>query len=419
MNIQKKEGSVFGGVLLIAGSCIGAGMLALPVITSLAGFIPSLAMFLIAWLFMTATGFVLLEVNLALGHEVSLISMAQRTLGAWGRFFCWLLFIFLFYSLGVAYVAASGSILHDIVNDLTGFNLPASLASTFFTVGFGIIVYLGTKPVDYINRLLMIGLIIAYVILVILGVQYINPRLLEAQKWGYSAMSIPILIVSFGFHNMIPSLSNYLKGDLKRLRLVILFGSLIPLMIYLLWEAVILGIVPVEGREGLQSALDKGQAATHALNQVVQSPLIMISAQTFALFAIVTSFLAQSLSLVDFLADGLKISKHGFNRVLLLAFSLVPPFGLALIYPHIFIAALNFAGGVCAVLLFGILPVVMLYLLKKRNKALSDTFISKKSVLSLIFLIAIAVFVLEIIQESGAKRQSDDAIVEVDHAHPQ
>ena len=44
---MKKEGSVFGGMLLIAGSCIGSGMLGIPIVTGVAGFFPSLLMFAI------------------------------------------------------------------------------------------------------------------------------------------------------------------------------------------------------------------------------------------------------------------------------------------------------------------------------------------------------------------------------------
>lgn len=43
--MNEKRGSVLGGMLLIAGSCIGAGMLGLPIVTGLSGFFPSLAMF--------------------------------------------------------------------------------------------------------------------------------------------------------------------------------------------------------------------------------------------------------------------------------------------------------------------------------------------------------------------------------------
>ena len=39
-------GRLLGGILLVAGTAIGAGMLALPVSTGLAGFYPSLFLFL-------------------------------------------------------------------------------------------------------------------------------------------------------------------------------------------------------------------------------------------------------------------------------------------------------------------------------------------------------------------------------------
>ena len=82
---MKKEGSILGGVLLIAGCCIGAGMLALPVVTGIGGFIPSIILMVFIWLFMATTGMLLLEANLALGVNLSLISLAEKTLGKPGK----------------------------------------------------------------------------------------------------------------------------------------------------------------------------------------------------------------------------------------------------------------------------------------------------------------------------------------------
>ena len=95
MSSPTKAGSLLGGILLIAGSCIGAGMLALPVVTGVGGFVPSIAIFLFTWLFMSTTGLLLLEANLTLGYDLSLISLAQKTLGSVGKAGCWLLFLFL------------------------------------------------------------------------------------------------------------------------------------------------------------------------------------------------------------------------------------------------------------------------------------------------------------------------------------
>lgn len=397
-----KEGSVLGGILLIAGSCIGAGMLALPVITGVAGFGPSIAMLILAWLFMTSTGLLLLEANLAVGYNLSLISIAERTLGKSGKFLCWVLFIFLFYSLSIAYIAASGSILQSIMADLLGIEIPAWSGSLFFTLVFAIVLYVGTRHVDYLNRVLMAGLIVAYFILVLIGSLYINPEYLAVTHWKYAFAALPVLIISFGFHNMIPSLAMYLKGDVVRLRITVLLGSAIPLFIYLVWEAVLLGIIPIQGREGLLHALDQGEVATAALRAVVGRSWINTVAQAFALFAIITSFLAQSLSLVDFLADGLKIPKVRWGRFALVLLTLVPPFTFAFVYPGIFIRALNLAGGFSAVILFGVMPVMMVWILRYREKQkMATVFPAGRLVLCVVMAFAIGIFSLELVQELG------------------
>ena len=89
--------------------------------------------------------------------------------------------------------------------------------------------------------------------------------------------------------------------------------------------------------------------ATHSLTSIVGSPRVTTAAQAFAFFAIVTSFLSVSLSFVDFLADGLGIEKNRTGKVILCTLTLGPPFGFALLYPKIFLVALNYSGAFGAV----------------------------------------------------------------------
>ncbi|GAH02366.1 unnamed protein product, partial [marine sediment metagenome] len=76
---------VLGSILLVAGTSIGAGMLALPVITATSGFFYSMLLLAVCWVFMVLTGLLVLEVNLNLGVSNSYISMAKATLGPWGN----------------------------------------------------------------------------------------------------------------------------------------------------------------------------------------------------------------------------------------------------------------------------------------------------------------------------------------------
>jgi tyrosine-specific transport protein len=356
-----QAGSVAGAVLLIAGCCIGAGMLGLPVVSALAGFKPSLVMFLLSWLFMTTTALLLLEVNLWFNDDVSIISMADRTLGWAGKAVGWLCFAFLFYALGVAYIAGSGELISAFIKSNSGIEVPHWAGSLAVAILFGSFVYLGTRSVDFFNRFLMAGLVVSYLLLVLLGAPHVNSNYLRHNDWSFAFVVLPVMIISFGFHNLVPSLTTYLKGDAERLRLAIICGSAIPLGIYLVWEWLILGLVPIEGEGGFQQVLNEGNMATEALKSVVGSLWVLDVAQYFAFFAILTSFLGNSLSFVDFLADGLRIKKDRVGKLWLCLLVIVPPFVMALIYPKIFLSALNYAGAFGAVILFGILPALMVW----------------------------------------------------------
>lgn len=386
---------LFGGILLIAGCCIGAGMLGLPVLSAMAGFQPSILAFLICWLFMVMTGLLLLEVNSWFRDEINIVTMAQRTLGPIGKAVSWFVFLFLFYSLMVAYMAASGSLIIGFIEPYISFTVPHWVGSLAFTILFGALLYMGTHAVDRFNRVLMLGLVIAYVLLVILGASYVDTTLLKHQDWSAVTMVIPAVIVSFGYHNLIPSLNTYFGGNIPALKKAIWIGSAIPLLIYLVWEWLILGLVPAEG---FSNALSQGEIATQALKTAVGSSWIVDIAELFAFFAIITSFLSVALSFVDFLADGLSVKKTSQGKLLLCGLVLIPPFICAMLYPTIFLMALNYAGGFGAVILFGILPALMAWMGRAKDTENRPQLVpGGKPVLLLIILFAVWVMSLQLV----------------------
>lgn len=358
---KANTGNVFGGILLVSGCCIGAGMLGLPVLSALAGWKPSVVMFLLSWLFMTCTGLLLLEVNLWFTDEVNIVSMASRTLGLIGKIIAWSAFLFLFYSLMVAFVAASGTLFVDFFEQFTRISLQPWVGSLICSSLLAVLLYIGTRAIDRFNRLLMMGLIASYIALVVMGSAHVNPDLLTHSNWAVSTFALPAMLISFGYHNLVPSLTTYLNRNRRQLQMTIIMGSTIPLVCYLVWEWVILGLVPIEGDGGLRAALEQGQMATQALKTAIANSWVVDVAQYFAFFAIVTSFMGVSLSFVDFLADGLNIKKTSRGKVILCLLVLVPPFVCALLYPGIFLSALSYAGGFGAVILFGILPALMVW----------------------------------------------------------
>jgi tyrosine-specific transport protein len=352
---------VFSGALLVAGTAIGAGMLAMPVATSLAGFLPACIIYLLCWLFMAGTGLLLLEICLWLPEDANMVSMAHHLLGKAGKILSWALYLFLFYCLTIAYVAGGGGFITSLIH------VPDWLGILLFTLIFAPIVYFGTRAVDRFNLLLMVGLGVSYFVFVALGWKHVQVDLLKRMNFGPALLSLPVVFTAFSFQGVVPSLTAYLNRNAKKVRRAIIWGTSIPFFAYVVWELLILGIVPVSGENGLLAAQAQGQTAVFPLKHFVDSPYIYAFGQAFAFFALTTSFLGVTLGLLDFLADGLKWAKKGFQKSALCLFVFLPPTVIAISNPNIFIKALTYAGGIGCALLLGLLPILMVYVGRYRK----------------------------------------------------
>lgn len=308
---------------------------------------------------MSATGLLLLEANLWFGQGINLMTLTNKTLGKKAEILVALLFSFLFYCLMVAYLGGGGALISEGVEHLFSLHIDPYLGSLALVAVFGVVIFCGTHQVDILNRFLMAGLGMSYAGLIIAGTPCCTIANLKQATWGSAIFALPAMIISFGYHNLIPSLTDYLEANERHLKIAILAGSAIALGIYLLWEGIVLGILPPSS--DLQGAIDSGAMITTLLHEAVGNSYVVELMRTFAFFALVTSFLAVALSFVDFLSDGLKVKKTVKGSLLLISLVLLPPLVFAYIYPSIFLKALNYAGAFGAVILFGIIPILMVW----------------------------------------------------------
>ncbi len=393
---RSKSFSFLGAVLIAAGTSIGAGMLALPVLTGLAGFWPAVIIYLASWIVVTYASFMLLEVNLSMGYEANLLSMAKSTLGPVGKIITFATYIFLFYSVSVAYLSVSGSLINSLLFVLfkTTFSNWVGISLSFLL--YAPALYSGTRVVANTNFVLVFGIVVSYALLITLGAHYINIDYLMHSDWKYTLMGIPVIATSFTFQNVIPSLTTYLKRDFTLLKWVIILGGLIPLIIYVIWEWFVLGILPIDGPVGIRSLLQNGQPASAALKSLIQNNLVITFNQTFAFCAIATSYLGVILSLFDFLADGFNIKKTGSGKLILCSLIFIPPFVMAILFPKIFLMALSYAGSFGCVTLFIIIPALMLWSNRYKRKVKSAfTTIGGKPSLIFMVLIGLTIIVLQ------------------------
>lgn len=384
---------VISGSALIAGTAIGAGMLAIPLVTAQSGFFPAVATSILVWLFMLSTGLLFMEAALWMPKGSNILTMSSQLLGKKGKYAAGGMFLFLYYCLIVAYFAGGAPLLSGVITDLFGVSMSGWGSYLVFGGIFGIIIAKGAKAIDSVNLSLTVAMIIAYVTLISSGSSEVASNLLARANWPGFYLALPILFGAFGYHNVIPSVCTYLERDRKSIRLSIVCGTTLALVVYLLWQWLIIGSIP---QEMIIKTLEAGQPVTQALQAITGNSWIYPLGRFFAFFALTTSLLGVAFSMVDFLSDGLKIKREGLSRIALAMLTFVPPGICAAVNPTIFQKALGLAGGFGEAFLNGLLPVLLVWAGRYRFKLESvGPLPGGRTMLGALMLISLGVIGLE------------------------
>ncbi|XP_010420758.1 PREDICTED: uncharacterized protein LOC104706282 [Camelina sativa] len=350
--LRRESGSLSSAIFLVAGTTVGAGILAIPAVTQESGFLASAVACIFCWAFMVVTGLLVAEVNVNTMSElgsggVSLVSMAKRTLGSAGVQVVSWSYILIHYTLLVAYLARSSGILTNFLG------IPIWESATLFSMVFGGLCFFGSQRfIGAANGVLVFGVIASFAALVAVASGDLHWEALLKANFEAVPMSIPILALSFVYQNVVPVLCTDLEGDLPKVRTAIVLGTAIPLGLFLVWNAVILGSFPADNGVAAEKMVDPLQQLRSS--SVIVGPFV----EAFSLFAIATSYIGFVLGLSDFFSDLLKLPS-GQNKPLLYFLTLVPPLVLSLLDPEIFFKALDFAGTYGVLVLFGIIPGAM------------------------------------------------------------
>ncbi|MGV2988617.1 aromatic amino acid transport family protein [Vibrio sp. E150_011] len=373
------KSKVLGSTLIIAGTTIGAGMLALPIASAGIGFGTSLIIMLGLWALMAYTALLMVELHQHADHSATLHTLAKQILGKKGQYIASIAMLVLFYALCAAYIAGGGGQFRERVQMILGIELSNTVATLIFTFLVALTVTLGTHAVDKLNRVLFtVKLFAMGGVLFLLAPSVSHSYLLSMPvQQGLILAAIPVIFTSFGFHGSIPAIVNYLKGDTGSLRKAIIIGSSLPLVIYVFWQIVTLGVVS-------QTTLLENAGLSNLISSLAQTVHVDKLATVIGVFAdlaLMTSFLGVSLGLFEYLRDlgsryntstasndnetGSLTSKQ---RVIAALVTFTPPLCFALFYPQGFIMALGYAAIALATLAI-FLPVAMIKKIRRDSKS--------------------------------------------------
>ena len=222
-------------------------------------------------------------------------------------------FLFLSVILNVcSYLAGGSASIRDLIAMFApGFVLPSWAGMLIFFIFGALIVYFGMKIVG-ISEKYTVFLMLA-VMLILTVTTFISPlNALPTNHEGFSKTLINMLalygVISFALSSVmsVPTVVKGLNGDIKKIRLSVICGTLINvLLIALLTFVTLLGV----GGENIS----QDGALVDLANALMTSNGLSwagIIAHLFSIFALLTSFWANTLNLRDIISETTSLNKN-------------------------------------------------------------------------------------------------------------
>jgi tyrosine-specific transport protein len=308
-------------IALLTGTTIGAGVLGIPYVVAKTGFLTGI-------LYLLGIGVVLMVLHLMLG-EVTLRTKryrhlpgyAEKYLGKRAKHTMFIANMLLIYGALSAYMIGAGEALAEIT----------PFSPYFISLGFFVI--RGIKAVTQVELVFVIGMVTMILSLAMLAVGggYIQPEFYTTES-TFADFGLPFGVIVFSYFSLttVPELRQVLGKYRKDLDNVIVIGAAIPILLYLIFTATVIGVV----------GENVAEVATVSLGRIL-GPGVNTIVNIFATSSMFTSFLALGSALTHMYTQDYKV-----HRERAVWFTLLPPLALVIFGANSFVAMLSFSGAV-------------------------------------------------------------------------
>lgn len=386
MHIQNR---FWGTTLLVSGTTIGAGMLALPLSIHGLGLVWGSIVLAFFWLVMTGAAFMGLKVALSQPRTYPINRLLSVHYGPWANVLVTLVCLALFWSLLAAYLAGMTSL--SFTYDSW---VPFKAGQIALALGLGlmVIISLPMQWIDIINRILMIakgGFFIALLLSLVTQINFsqLAYTVIPPFSWKSSLWAFPIFFSAFGFHGSIHSFIGYGQRQFKMLCWAFIIGGFIPLIIYLIWVWSSLGAL-ISQAVILNTNADLGQFV-QLLTRISSTPWMGFSVWGFSLLAIMTSAIGVGIGLKDLWSETLvnMIRKGFINQLVSLCLTFLLPIGIASIFPGAFVPIIRFAA-----IFLSFIAIIFPFMIFVKLKPNLFTYLAA----ILLFLVGVGIIVVEL-----------------------
>jgi len=328
----------------LSGTIIGVGLFALPYVTLKVGFWVILGYFLVLGSLVILTHLFFGELAIITPDCKRLPGFARIYLGNWGEKIAYISTIFGAFGALLAYLIVGGEFFSELLSPIFGGN-HLFYTLLYFIIGAGLI-FSGIKAIAKVE---FWGIVLFFIILFAIffrGESFITiGNLFPSPDFSFAFLPYGIILFSLWGAALIPEIEEMLGERKKKIMIVIPIAILIPIIVYLFFIYLILGIT---GTQTTESALT-------GLRNVLGDRIVSL-ALIFGLLTTFTSFITLGLTLKKVFWYDLKFTKN-----LAWAVTCFLPLIFFLIGAKSFISIISVVGGV----MLGIDGILILLMYKK------------------------------------------------------
>ena len=237
MNAENKKG-FYTAVSILVGTCIGAGVLGIPYVAAQAGFFVALGYILLLGLIILFVNLYLGEISLRTGRDHQIPGYAGKYLGRKGKKILGFAVVFGIYSAIIAYMLGIGESLSFLIFENSSYTL-------HFGILFGFIMSsLIWKGMRALKKFEKIGVsIILFLLLVIffIFIKDVNPTNLYGFSLGNIFLPFGVILFALMSFHAIPEVRIVLHKNEKMMKKVLITGTLISVVFYILFALVVVG----------------------------------------------------------------------------------------------------------------------------------------------------------------------------------
>lgn len=339
--MKPEEKKLLVAISIIVGTCIGAGVLGIPYIAAQSGFFVTMAYILVVGAIIFLVNMYLGEVSLRTKGHHQIVGYAEKYIGKKGLVLTQFAFIFGIYSAIIAYLFGVGESLSFLIIGNIDKALPLAI---LFGIFMSVLLWRGFKSLKRFEELGVTAVLFLLIIIILMFIRDTNIN--NLMTFNLSNIFLPFGVVLFSllsFH-AIPEVKIVLSKNRKLMKEALFFGTLIPIVFYILFTLVVVGF------KGAMTP----EIATFALG-----PIFVI----LGIFTMFTSYLALGFALEENLKYDEKMKRKNAWII-----SSIIPIGLYLIVKLFDYFSFTKILGIGGVVSGGIIGIAILWMNKVAKK---------------------------------------------------